>query len=384
MNAPRLLKTPLHGLHLALGAKMVEFAGYDMPVQFADGVLKEHLWTRERAGLFDVSHMGQAFLRTTEAERGAPTAHEAIARVLETLVPGEILKLKHGALRLSVLLNEKGGIIDDLMITRPAMASGDGALFLVVNAACKEKDFAHISDRLRGRVELERLDDRALIALQGPSAAAVMDKFVPGASTQPRMTMRPVEWNGVFMLASRSGYTGEDGYEISLPAADAERFCRALLDHEDVKPIGLGARDSLRLEAGMCLYGHDINAETSPVEGALDFVVGKRRREEGGFPGAERILRELKDGPAVLRVGLKPEGRAPAREGTEIQSVDGKRIGDVTSGGFGPSVNAPVAMGYVEAAYAKPGVRVNLMVRGKALPALVADMPFHPHRYFKG
>ncbi len=383
MTDTRLLKTPLHGLHLALGAKMVEFAGYDMPVQYADGVLKEHLWTRERAGLFDVSHMGQAFLKSTEQPRGAAVAHEAVARALETLVPGEIVKLKPGAMRLSVLLNEQGGIVDDLMITRQG-AADDGALFLVVNAACKEKDFALIGERLHGRAELERLEDQALIALQGPRAAAVLEGFFKGALTQPRMSMRPVSWQGVAMFASRSGYTGEDGYEISLPAADAERFCRALLDHPDVKPIGLGARDSLRLEAGMCLYGHDITAETSPVEGDLAFVIGKRRREEGGFPGAARILRELKEGPAKLRVGLQPEGRAPAREGAEIRATDGKLIGAVTSGGFGPSVNAPVAMGYVEAAFAAPGTEVHLMVRGKALPARVSAMPFHPHRYYKG
>ena len=382
MNTP-LSKTPLHGLHLALGAKMVEFAGYDMPVQYADGVLKEHLWTRERAGLFDVSHMGQAFLRTTETARGEPAAHDAIARAIETLVPGDILGLRHGALRLSVLLNEQGGIIDDLMITRPALPSGDGSLFLVVNAACKEKDFDHIGTRLHGRAELERLDDRALVALQGPRAAGVLETLLPGVAVQPRMTMRPLMWGDVDLLVSRSGYTGEDGYEISVPAAEAERFCRVLLGHDDVRPIGLGARDSLRLEAGMCLYGHDIDAETSPVEGDLAFVVGKRRREEGGFPGAERIIRELTEGPARRRVGLRPEGRAPAREGAEIRSVDGRLVGRVTSGGFGPSVNAPVAMGYVEAPFAAAGTEVHLMVRGKGLPARVAAMPFHPHRYFK-
>jgi aminomethyltransferase len=391
MTDTRLLKTPLHGLHLSLGAKMVEFAGYDMPVQYADGVLKEHLWTRERAGLFDVSHMGQAFLRTTRLPLGADAAHEEVAAALETLVPGEVRKLKKGGMRLSVLLNERGGVLDDLMISRPARDDQQGRLFLVVNAACKDADFALLRERLAGRAELEVCDadnefagSRSLIALQGPKAAAVLERFVPGASRQPFMTMTAGEWKGAYLIVSRCGYTGEDGFEISIRDEFASDFARALLDQEDVRPIGLGARDSLRLEAGLCLYGHDLNAEISPVEGNLAFIIGKRRREEGGFPGAERILRELKEGPSKLRVGLAPEGRAPAREGAEIRSPDGRLIGAVTSGGFGPSVNAPVAMGYVEAGFAPAGTEVHLMVRGKALPARVAAMPFHPHRYFKG
>lgn len=379
-----LSKTPLHALHLSLGAKMVPFAGYDMPVQYTDGVLKEHLWTRESAGLFDVSHMGQAWLRTSEAARGTPEAHDRIAAALETLVPGEIRKLKLGGMRYSVLLNEQGGILDDLMVTRPAKSSGDGSLFLVVNAACKSKDFEHIAAKLAGVAELEIADDRALLALQGPKAASVVEALFPGSATQPFMSMRPLMWGDVGVLVSRCGYTGEDGFEISVPAAAAERLARALLSDPAVRPIGLGARDSLRLEAGLCLYGHDIDVQTSPVEGNIAFAIGKRRREEGGFPGAARILRELRDEPAILRVGLRPEGRAPAREGVEIQSEDGKRIGDVTSGGFGPSVGAPVAMGYVEAAYAASGTRVQLIVRGAALPARVVDMPFHPHRYYRG
>lgn len=378
-----LKRTPFYNLHLALGAKMVPFAGFEMPVQYTDGVLKEHLWTRERAGLFDVSHMGQAFVKTTEAPRGTEAAHASVAAAMERLVPGEVLKLKRGAMRYSVLLNEEGGVLDDLMITRPAMASGDGTLFLVVNAACKDADFALLREKLVGRVELEILADRALVALQGPKAAAVIDSHFPGAGLQPFMSMRPFEWRGTSVLLSRCGYTGEDGFEISVPNADAERFARALLEHPDVAPIGLGARDSLRLEAGLCLHGHDLDPTTSPIEGAIAFVLGKRRRDEGGFPGADRILKEAATGPGRLRVGLRPEGRAPAREGTEIQSEDGRKIGVVTSGGFAPSLNAPVAMGYVDAAQAKSGTRVALIVRGKPLPAAVADMPFVPHRYYR-
>jgi aminomethyltransferase len=287
-------------------------------------------------------------------------------------------------MRYSVLLSNEGGILDDLMITRPAMPSGDGSLFLVVNAACKEQDFALIGSRLAGRARLDIAADRALIALQGPRASAVIDAHFPGAATQPFMSMRPLEWQGSHVLLSRCGYTGEDGFEISVPDADAERFARALLAHPDVAPIGLGARDSLRLEAGLCLYGHDLDPTTSPVEGSISFVLGKRRKEEATFPGAARILRELRDGPKRLRVGLRPEGRAPAREGAEIVDAAGAKIGVVTSGGFGPSLNAPVAMGFVDAAHAKSGTPVNLMVRGKPLPAVVADMPFVPHTYYRG
>lgn len=383
-DAANLKRTPLHGLHLELGARMVPFAGYEMPVQYADGVLREHLWTRERAGLFDVSHMGQAFLRSSEAAKGTEEAHARVAAALEALVPGEVAKLKRGAMRYSVFLNEQGGVLDDLMITRPALSSGDGSLFLVVNAACKDADFTLLRSRLAGRASLEVAGDRALLALQGPKAAAVIDSHFPGAAVQPFMSMRPLEWRGTDVLLSRCGYTGEDGFEISLPAADADRFARALLAHEEVKPIGLGARDSLRLEAGLCLYGHDLDPTTSPVEGNIAFVLGKRRREEGGFPGADRILKEAARGPRRLRVGLLPEGRAPAREGTEIVDAEGSKIGVVTSGGFGPTLNAPLAMGYVDAAHSRSGTRVHLVVRGKPLPAQVADMPFVPHRYYRG
>ncbi len=376
--------TPLHPLHLSLGAKMVEFAGYDMPVQYPLGVMKEHLHTRTKAGFFDVSHMGQAFLTTTECALGDEGAHEKIAAAIESMVPGEIRKLKKGGLRYSVFLNEEGGVLDDLMITRPGREDLQGMLYLVVNAAMKARDFALIQEKLAGRATLKIADDRSLLALQGPAASDALEKMVPGVSSQTFMTMRPYEWAGVPLIISRCGYTGEDGFEISVPNSHAEEFARLLLSHRAVEAIGLGARDSLRLEAGLCLYGHDLTAETSPVEGNIKFAIGKRRRQEGGFPGAERIQRELSEGPSRLRVGVLPEGRAPAREGTVIQSVDGESIGVITSGGFGPTSGCPVAMGYVTAPFMDTGTEVHLMVRGKAMPARIADMPFAPHNYFRG
>ena len=368
-----LKKTSLHDLHVELGAKMVPFAGYSMPVQYPLGVLKEHLHTRDKAGLFDVSHMGQAAIVGSD--------HETTACALETLVPGEMLKLKPGRQRYTVLLNDQGGILDDLMVSRP---EEDGVLKIVVNAACKDQDYAYLEERLPAGVRLQRYEDRALLALQGPSAHRVLGKHAPEAAQLKFMSFAAIDIAGIPTSTSRSGYTGEDGYEISVAADQAEELARTLLDDPDVEPIGLGARDSLRLEAGLCLYGHDINEETSPVEGGIAFSIGKRRREEGGFPGAERILAELAEGPSRLRVGILPEGRAPAREGAEIQSTDGKTIGAVTSGGFGPTVGGPVAMGYVEAADSETGADVQLIVRGKALPAKIAAMPFAPHRYFRG
>ena len=372
MDKP-LKKTPLHALHLRFGAKMVEFAGYDMPVQYEAGVLKEHLHTRDKAGLFDVSHMGQAALLGAD--------YEMVARALEAVVPGEIQKLKPWRQRYTVLLNDEGGIIDDLMVSRPGT---DGRVNLVVNAACKEKDYAYLEARLPAGVTLARFDDRALLALQGPKAAAVLEALAPGVAAMKFMDVAEFDIAGVPASISRSGYTGEDGYEISIPASDAEAVAERLLADDNVAPIGLGARDSLRLEAGLCLYGHDLTEETSPVEGDIVFAMGKRRRESGDFPGAERITRELADGPSRKRVGLRPEGRAPAREGAEIQSLAGEKIGVVTSGGFGPSVGGPVAMGYVAAGENAIGAAVNLIVRGKALPAEIVDMPFAPHRYFRG
>ncbi|GAB4225797.1 MAG: glycine cleavage system aminomethyltransferase GcvT [Methyloligellaceae bacterium] len=370
-----LKKTPLHALHLELGARMVPFAGYDMPVQYASGIIKEHLHTREKAGLFDVSHMGQAQL--------TGPSHETTAAALETLVPGEILKLGRGRLRYTMLLNEEGGILDDLMVTRPAAEEEEGRLLLVVNAACKDADYAHIAARLPEGVSLETFDDKALLALQGPKAAAVLAQFDPRAATLGFMTAAPLTLNGVPCHVSRSGYTGEDGFELSVPAERAEDIARALLASDDVEPIGLGARDTLRLEAGLCLYGHDIDETTSPVEAGLEWAIGKRRREEGGFPGAARIQRELREGPSRRRVGMRPQGRAPAREGCPVQDVDGNAIGTVTSGGFGPSVGAPVAMGYVAASHSAAGTPIQILVRGTPMPAKVSEMPFVPHRYYR-
>lgn len=366
-DAP-LKTTPLDALHRALGAKMVPFAGYAMPVQYPMGILNEHLHTRAAAGLFDVSHMGQAKLLGADA-----------AAALETLVPGDLLVLKEGATRYTQLTNDEGGILDDLMATKRA----DG-LYLVVNAACKDQDFARIDAKIGARAKLQRLDDRALLALQGPHAAAVMARLAPVSAGQKFMTLREGKIDGIDCLFTRSGYTGEDGYEISVPASEAEKLAKRLLAEPEVKPIGLGARDSLRLEAGLCLYGHDIDTTTSPVEADLVWSISKRRRAEGGFPGAARVQRELAQGPSRRRVGILPEGRAPAREGTEIVDASGARIGIVTSGGFGPTVNGPVCMGYVPVSFATPGTSVGLIVRGKTLPAKIAGMPFAPHRYFRG
>ncbi len=363
-----LHKTPLHALHVALGAKMVPFGGYDMPVQYPAGILAEHSHTRAAAGLFDVSHMGQVTLHGAGA-----------GEALETLVPGDLAILKEGSIRYSMFTNEAGGILDDLMITRRA-----DSLFLVVNARCKHADIAHMQAHIGKATRIEYHEDRALLALQGPSAAAVMARLAPAAAGQKFMTFRTGDVAGVPCFFTRSGYTGEDGYEISIPAARAAELAEKLLAEPEVKPIGLGARDSLRLEAGLCLYGHDIDTTTSPVEADLVWSISKRRRAEGGFPGAARIQKELADGPARKRVGILPEGRAPAREGTDIVDAGGVKIGTVTSGGFGPTVNAPVSMGYVAAAHAATGTPVGLVVRGKTLPARIASMPFAPHRYFRG
>jgi aminomethyltransferase len=369
-----LQRTALFALHGELGAKMVPFAGYEMPVQYPLGVLKEHLWTRDKAGLFDVSHMGQAYLVADDGR------HETAARALEALVPADILALQPGQQRYSQLLNETGGIIDDLMVTRTA---DDGRLYVVVNAACKDGDYAHMSARLPQGVRLEPLAGRALLALQGPAAREVMARLSPTAATLGFMQAGKANVGTLDCHVSRSGYTGEDGFEISVAADRAVELARLLLADAAVQPIGLGARDSLRLEAGLCLYGHDIDTTTSPVEAALTWSIQKRRRIEGGFPGAARIQAELADGPARRRVGITPEGRAPAREGAEIVLASGERIGVVTSGGFGPTRNGPIAMGYVAATHAKSGTPVQLVVRGKPLPAAVSDLPFVPHRYHR-
>ena len=368
-------KTPLHALHVELGARKSPFAGYDMPIQYPAGVLAEHLHTRQAAGLFDVSHMGQALIESSD--------HTAVASFLESLCPADFLNLAPGRQRYTQLLNENGGIVDDLMVTRAPGA--EGALRLVVNASRKEADFALIRQRLPSGVRLTPLPESALIALQGPLAAATLAPLAPGQGLEAMafMSARPARIAGFESFVSRSGYTGEDGYEISIASAQAEGFARILLDQPDVAPIGLGARDSLRLEAGLCLYGHELDETVDPIEAALSWSIQKRRRVEGGFPGAKRIQDALANGPDRQRVGVRPDGRAPAREGAEIVSADGAPIGIVTSGGFGPSVGGPIAMGYVVRAHAAVGTPVNLMVRGKPLSARIVTLPFHPHAYHR-
>ena len=366
-----VLETPLSAAHAALGARMVPFAGYLMPVQYPTGILAEHQWVRDHAGLFDVSHMGQGALVGPD--------HATTAKALERLVPADALGLEPGRQRYTQLLNDEGGILDDLMYSREAGA--DGRILLVVNAACKADDWAHIAANLPAEVRLETFEDRALLALQGPEAEAVLEALGAEVGSMRFMDVAAHTIAGVPMLVSRSGYTGEDGFEISVAACDVVRLWDLLLQDERVKPIGLGARDSLRLEGGLCLYGHDIDTTTSPIEAGLSWSIQKRRRKEGGFPGAERIQRELAEGPSRMRVGLLVAGRQPAREGAEIATKDGTIVGRVTSGGFGPSVEGPVAMGYVPLIHAQPGTDLDLLVRGKALPARIVALPFVPARF---
>ncbi|HZZ33014.1 MAG TPA: glycine cleavage system aminomethyltransferase GcvT [Phenylobacterium sp.] len=369
-----LQTTPLHAAHIALGARMVPFAGYDMPVQYTEGVLKEHLWTREHAGIFDVSHMGQARLRGVN-----PLA------AFEEVVPGDFINLKPGRQKYSVLLNRTGGIIDDLMAARPVTpeGTGDDGLFVVVNGACKENDFKVIAAELAGQVQIERLETRALIALQGPEAAAVFQHYAPQAAAMAFMDVRLMTAFGVDLIVSRSGYTGEDGYEISVPGAAADRVWNVLLSDPRVKPIGLGARDSLRLEAGLPLYGHDLDETTSPVEGDLAFAINKNRREQRDFPGAARIVKELAEGPPRVRVALKVLEGAPAREGAEIADASGKVIGVVTSGGFSPVLKCGIAIGFVAGVSPAVGDPLKVIVRGKPQAAEVVKAPFVPHRYVR-
>lgn len=374
-----LKRTPLYDLHVKSGAKIVPFAGYEMPVQF-EGVMAEHLWTRENAGLFDVSHMGPCFLTLEEGIGGGDDAHAKIAALIETLVPSDIVSLKPGQGRLTVLLNEEGGILDDLIITRPLGDEAQGTLYIVVNGAMKEQDWAIFEKALAGKAVLTRADDRILFALQGPKAVDVMVDFFPGCEELKFMQHMPFEVNGQRCIVSRCGYTGEDGFEVLIPTSAGLPLIEEMYTDERVKPIGLGARDSLRLESGLCLYGHDLSPEISPIEADLGWVIQKRRREAGDFPGAARVLKEIKEGPARKRVGIRPLERAPAREGTEIQ-INGETVGIVTSGGFGPSVDGPVAMGYIASAHTAPGTKIDLIVRGKARPAEVADLPFVPHNY---
>ena len=375
MEEIALKRTPLYDVHVGLGAKMVPFAGYDMPVQYPTGIMAEHKWTRESAGLFEVSHMGQCSILGPN--------FETVARAMEMLVPADILSLKPGQQRYSQLLNIQGGISDDLMITHSNWKGLEGSLYVVVNASRKGFDFAHIEENLPPGLVFKRYDNLALMALQGPKAEAALAKLNDGVRALAFMHSGRFDFDGVTAHVSRSGYTGEDGFEISVDGADAPKLWNRLLQDETVKPIGLGARDSLRLEAGLCLYGHDIDRTTSPIEAQLQWSIAKRRRADGGFIGAHRVQRELLGGVSKKRVGIKPEGRAPARDGTEVQDESGRKIGVITSGGFGPSVNGPVAMGYVETAYAAAGTPLKLIVRGQALPATVFNLPFVPNRFKK-
>lgn len=370
-----LHRTGLYDLHVELGAKMVPFAGYEMPVQYPLGVMGEHLQTRDKAGLFDVSHMGQVLLRPKSG------SVEEAARALETLVPADLIGLPPGRQRYGVFTNDAGGILDDLMI-----ANRGDHLFLVVNAACKTADLAHLG-QLSGGCDIEEVTDRALLALQGPSAEAVLMALVPALREMRFMDVDVCDSDWGPLWVSRSGYTGEDGFEISVSGERAEGFARAVLGHEDVAPVGLGARDSLRLEAGLCLYGADLDETTTPVEGNIAWSIQKVRRKggdrEGGFPGADRIIEELARGPARLRVGLLPEGRAPMRAGTPLfgEEEDTEPMGEITSGGFGPSVGRPISMGYVKTAHAALGTPLWAELRGKRLPVTVAELPFRPATY---
>ncbi len=369
-----LLKTPLHALHLELGARMVPFAGYDMPVQYPLGVLKEHLHTRDQAGLFDVSHMGQIVLRGSEA-----------AKALESLVPVDIIDLPVGMQRYAMFTNEQGGILDDLMVAN----LGDDTLFLVVNAACKDQDLAHLQQHIGDRCEIQPLfAERALLALQGPAAVKVLERLAPEVAGMTFMQFRPLTLLGEDCFVSRSGYTGEDGYEISVPVAAAQALARRLLAEPEVQPIGLGARDSLRLEAGLCLYGHDMDTTTTPVEASLLWAISKVRRADGaragGFPGADTVSDQQQRGVARKRVGLLPQERTPVREGAEIVDSAGKTVGRVCSGGFGPTLGAPLAMGYIEVEHAALDTALFALVRGKQVALKVSKMPFVAQRYYRG
>ncbi|QBF25378.1 glycine cleavage system aminomethyltransferase GcvT [Pseudomonas tructae] len=374
MSTQTLLKTPLHALHLELGARMVPFAGYDMPVQYPLGVMKEHLHSREQAGLFDVSHMGQIRLSGASA-----------AKALETLVPVDIIDLPVGMQRYAMFTNEQGGILDDLMVAN----LGNDELFLVVNAACKDQDLAHLRKHIGEQCQIQPLfEERALLALQGPAAVKVLERLAPEVAKMTFMQFQPVRLLDADCYVSRSGYTGEDGFEISVPAQRAEALARRLLAEPEVAAIGLGARDSLRLEAGLCLYGHDMNTQTTPIQASLLWAISKVRRADGeragGFPGAAAIFAQQQSGVARKRVGLLPQERTPVREGAEIVDETGTVIGSICSGGFGPSLNAPVAMGYLDTAHSALDTAVWAIVRGKRVAMKVSKMPFVAQRYYRG
>ena len=367
-----ILKTALYDLHVELGAKMVPFAGYAMPVQYPMGIVKEHLHTRSAAGLFDVSHMGQVLLKGEQA-----------ASALETLVPVDIVDLAEMNQRYALFTNDQGGVMDDLMVTN----AGD-QLFVVVNAACKAHDIEHMRNNIGERCDIKVLEDHALLALQGPQAAAVMARLAPETQQMVFMTAAHIDIDGIECFATRSGYTGEDGFEISVSNKDAVRLARTLLAQAEVEPVGLGARDSLRLESGLCLYGHDLDPQTTPVESSLLWALSKSRRADGerpgGYPGADTIMEQIANGVARKRVGIKAEGRMPVRNGAQLVDEEGTPRGIVTSGGFGPTVNGPVAMGYVETDQAKPGTALFALVRDKQIPVTIEKMPFVEQRYYRG
>ena len=372
--------TPLFDRHTAAGGRMVPFGGYSLPVQYPSGIMAEHKWTRESAGLFDVSHMGPSFLALSAPSGDAEADHAAIAAVIEPLVCGDIAGLKPGQIRYTLLLNEAGGTIDDLMIARSPKFPG--SLYIVVNAGTKEGDFAHIAAAAGDRAQLTRADDGALLALQGPEAVNVLEGLLPGVAELGFMHYAPFELQGQTVIVSRCGYTGEDGFELLCPAAFATTLWDALVADARVKPAGLGARDSLRLEAGLPLYGHELSDAISPIEADLGFAVSKRRREAADFPGAGRILAERDGQLSRIRVGLSITG-APAREGAEILDSEGNAIGVITSGGFAPSLGKAIALGFVPPTHAEPGTQLQVSVRGRAQPAEVVPTPFVPHRYFR-
>jgi aminomethyltransferase len=377
LTAPdSLATTPLHALHVARGGRMVAFAGYALPLHYGDGIVAEHAHVRSAAGLFDVSHMGQAFL--------AGPDHDTLAAAVETLAPAELIGLPRGRMRYTQWLDDSGGILDDLMVTRSADPAEDGVLMIVVNADRKEADYAHLRAALPKTVTLLRADHRALIALQGPLAATVLARHCGATAGMAFMSAISTRFDGIECHVSRCGYTGEDGYEISVKAVRVRAIVERLLAEPEVKLVGLGARDSLRLEAGLCLYGNDIDAQTSPVEAGLAWSIGARRRHEGGFAGAARVLAELANGPSRRRVGLALEGRIPARAGAPVLSSEGRPIGKVTSGGFAITLGHPIAMGYVDAIASAPGTAVRAVVRGKELAARVVALPFVPHHYYRG
>jgi aminomethyltransferase len=362
-----LEKLPLDQWHRDRGGRMVPFAGYEMPVQY-EGIMAEHLWVREHAGLFDVSHMGQLVF-----------SGEGVDAALEALMPADLAIAKPGHPVYSLLMAENGGILDDLMLTR----RDDGSIYMVVNGACKWDDIGHFREHMPDEIEINYLDDQALLALQGPEAVTALERLVPGVAALVFMQGGSFQWNGHALWISRSGYTGEDGFEISVPADAAAALADAITAQPEVKPIGLGARDSLRLEADLPLYGHDLDTETTPVAAALGFALKKRRREQGGFPGHERIMIEREQGSILKRVGLIVEGRQPVREGAMVVDAEGSEVGRVTSGGFAPTVQKPIAMAYVPVALAEPGTRITLAQRGKIHSAEVVPMPFVPHRYVR-